>query len=77
MPVIVIVEPSAVKLSKAIFPTLVIFLSLKDIAPVPLVATVMSPSTPSAMVIEPLLVPAFVLRMRSPVPHVVIVALAS
>jgi len=42
--------------------------------PVPLGVMEMLPLTPSAIVIDPVLVPLLVLRIKSPVPLVVIVA---
>ena len=44
--------------------------------PVPSGAKVILPFTPSSIVIEPVVVPEFVLRIKSPVPFVVIVAFA-
>ena len=46
------------------------------IAPVPFVETSISPFAPSAITIEPEFVPLFVFKVKSPVPCVVIVALA-
>ena len=56
-------------------PTLTVSAS-KRISPVPLGAIVILASAPSAIVIEPELEPEFVLSIKSPVPSVVIVALA-
>jgi hypothetical protein len=46
-------------------------------APVPFVVTSIFPFAPSAKVIFPAFVPLFVFKIKSPVPCVVIVALAS
>ena len=78
--------PSKVKLALSVIASLVVTYGTRPLVksvtasvltmtfPVPFGAILMFPSTPSAIVILPLLVPLLVLRIKSPVPLVVIVA---